>query len=75
MFPFLQERTLVHPPLGSCREDLCVGGGGAEVGLVDSLLCMNQEATSPARDGGWDDAWGVAASLCPGKEDPFLLTH
>lgn len=50
----------------------CAGGGGAEVGLVDSLLCMNQEATTPARDGGFDDAWGGAAPLRPGQEDPFL---
>lgn len=68
---------LWHPveKTSAALQNLCVGGGGAEVDLVGLLLCMDQEATIPARDGGCDDAWGVAASLCPGKENPFLLTH
>lgn len=46
--------------ISSALQDLCVGAGEAEVGLVD-LLCMNQEATIPARDGGCDDTWEAAA--------------
>lgn len=61
--------------MSSAVQDLCVGGGEAEVGLVGLLLCMNQEATIPARDGGCDDTWEVSTPLCPEKEDPFLPTH
>lgn len=44
----------------SCAlQDLCAGGGEAEVGLVDLQLCMNQEATIPA---------GMEAVLIPGEQ-------
>lgn len=69
MFPSLFARTqllcvLLWDPvekISPALQDLCAGGGEAEVGLVDLLLCMNQEATIPARDGGCAGTWGAAA--------------
>lgn len=56
-------------------QDLCVEGREADVGLVDLLLCVNQETTSFAGDGGCGGAWGAAAPFCPGRGDPFSFTR